>query len=74
MTDLPQALRASLAGRFRIHALTIDRRDVSSDGTQKLLVRLDDGRTIESVFIPDTPEDVLRLHPGRLRHGVRASA
>lgn len=55
MTDLPQALRAELAARFRIVTPEIERRDVSTDGTEKFLLRLEDGRTIESVFIPDTP-------------------
>ena len=30
-------------------------REKSSDGTEKFLLRLSDGRAIESVFIPDTP-------------------
>jgi 23S rRNA (adenine2503-C2)-methyltransferase len=55
MTDLPVALRANLADHFRWPILTLDRRDVSEDGTQKFLLRLGDGQTIESVFIPDTP-------------------
>lgn len=55
MTDLPQALRASLAGRFRVHTLVTARRDVSADGTQKFLLGLGDGMSVEAVFIPDTP-------------------
>jgi 23S rRNA (adenine2503-C2)-methyltransferase len=55
MTDLPQALRVSLADRFRVHTLATARRDVSSDGTQKFLLGLDDGTSVEAVFIPDTP-------------------
>ena len=31
------------------------RKDVSTDGTTKLLLRLADGRTSRAVFIPDTP-------------------
>ena len=30
-------------------------RETSADGTEKFLLRLADGRNIESVFIPDTP-------------------
>lgn len=55
MTNLPAALRETLDGAFRIGTPTIVRRDVSSDGTTKLLLRLADGREVESVFIPDTP-------------------
>ncbi len=55
MTDLPAALRASLAAEFRILEPAVSRRDESADGTQKFLLALADGRTIEAVFIPDTP-------------------
>ncbi|HEY6895483.1 MAG TPA: 23S rRNA (adenine(2503)-C(2))-methyltransferase RlmN, partial [Rhodanobacteraceae bacterium] len=34
---------------------TLAHREKSSDGTEKFLLRLADGRNIESVFIPDTP-------------------
>jgi 23S rRNA (adenine2503-C2)-methyltransferase len=55
MTNLSLALRADLAGHFRISTPTIVAKDVSSDGTVKFLLELDDARRIESVFIPDTP-------------------
>ena len=55
MTDLPQALRVSLEEHFRVHTLATTRRDVSSDGTQKFLLGLDDGTSVETVYIPDTP-------------------
>jgi len=55
MTDLGRALRAELADRFTITTPAIVRRDISEDGTQKFVLRLEDGRQIESVFIPDTP-------------------
>ena len=55
MTDLSMALRALLASELRVTTPTIARRDVSSDGTTKFLLRLEDGSLIESVFIPDTP-------------------
>ena len=56
MTNLPAELRATLAREFRIGGPSIRRKDVSTDGTTKLLLRLDDGREIESVYIPDTPK------------------
>ncbi len=55
MTDLPRELRATLARDFTVFTPAIASRDRSSDGTEKFLLRLEDGRQIESVFIPDTP-------------------
>jgi 23S rRNA (adenine2503-C2)-methyltransferase len=57
MTDLPAAQRAALADRFRVSTPTIVRRDASEDGTEKFLLALQDGRHIESVFIPRTPHN-----------------
>jgi 23S rRNA (adenine2503-C2)-methyltransferase len=55
MTDLPRDLRVTLAAEFTLGTPTIAARDRSADGTEKFLLRLADGRQIESVFIPDTP-------------------
>jgi 23S rRNA (adenine2503-C2)-methyltransferase len=55
MSDLPRELRAQLDGAFTIETPTVIRRERSDDGTTKLLLRLADGRQIESVYIPDTP-------------------
>jgi 23S rRNA (adenine2503-C2)-methyltransferase len=55
MTDLPAKLRAALASEFTLGTPAIVSRERSSDGTEKFLLRLADGREIESVFIPDTP-------------------
>jgi len=55
MTDLPRELRATLASNFTLTTPAIANRERSSDGTEKFLLRLADGRQIESVFIPDTP-------------------
>jgi len=51
-TDLPAALRASLDAAFPLRRLGTDVVQVSTDGTQKFLWRLDDGEAIESVLIP----------------------
>jgi 23S rRNA (adenine2503-C2)-methyltransferase len=59
MTDLGAGLRAMLAQRFSIGTPEVIRKDVSTDGTTKLLLRLADGKLIESVFIPDTPSMTL---------------
>jgi 23S rRNA (adenine2503-C2)-methyltransferase len=53
MTDLPKADRARLAQHAYIGALTPESIRASEDGTQKFLFRLDDGKGIESVVIPD---------------------
>jgi 23S rRNA (adenine2503-C2)-methyltransferase len=55
MTDLSRDLRSTLTAEFNLPSPAIVHRDRSVDGTQKFLLRLSDGRTIESVFIPDTP-------------------
>jgi 23S rRNA (adenine2503-C2)-methyltransferase len=55
MTDLSRDLRAALAEHFTLTTPTLVHREKSSDGTEKFLLRLADGRQIESVFIPDTP-------------------
>jgi 23S rRNA (adenine2503-C2)-methyltransferase len=55
MTDLGRDLRARLGEEFTFSTPSIVKRDISEDGTQKFVLRLHDGRQIESVFIPDTP-------------------
>lgn len=55
MTDLPKALRAALVREARVATPEVVQHSISEDGTQKLVLRLGDGRQIESVFIPDTP-------------------
>ena len=55
MTNLSRDLRQSLAGDFLLTTPELVTRERSTDGTEKFLLRLADGRHIESVFIPDTP-------------------
>src|SRR5262245_16717846 len=55
MTDLSHKLRASLAHDFTIATPLIAGREQSIDGTEKFVLRLADGKHVESVFIPDTP-------------------
>src|SRR3979490_1459921 len=54
MTDLSRALRADVARDFTLTTPALAQREISVDGTEKFLLRLADGRHIESVFIPDT--------------------
>ncbi len=55
---LPAGLAELLRGNFPAEAAALATRQVSADGTAKLLLRLDDGRTVESVLMPD-------FHPAR---------
>ena len=55
MTDLPRDLRAALLADFTIATPQVASHERSSDGTEKFLLKLADGKHIESVFIPDTP-------------------
>ncbi|HEX7138383.1 MAG TPA: 23S rRNA (adenine(2503)-C(2))-methyltransferase RlmN [Vicinamibacterales bacterium] len=55
MTNLPRSLRTALAEECSLTTPAVERRETSTDGTEKFLLRLEDGRHIESVFIPDTP-------------------
>ena len=55
MTNLSQALRHTLAESCAITSPVIVERQTSTDGTQKFLLELQDGRRVEAVYIPDTP-------------------
>ena len=50
---MPNGMMAMLAGSFSSEAAILAMRQVSADGTCKLLLRLGDGRTVESVMMPD---------------------
>jgi 23S rRNA (adenine2503-C2)-methyltransferase len=52
MTDLPAALRSTLAARAEMGQLRLLRRQVARDGTEKLLLGLPDGEAIETVVLP----------------------
>jgi len=52
-TNLPREARQELAGRSASGLPEVSGEQVSSDGTRKFLLRLDDGQTIECVYIPD---------------------
>lgn len=55
MSDLARDLRVELERTFSVSTPSVVRKEVSEDGTTKFLLRLADGRQIESVYIPDTP-------------------
>ena len=54
MTNLPKGLREELANYFSVFTATTDHQQ-SSDGTEKLLVKLADGGRIECVLLRDGP-------------------
>lgn len=54
MTDLPAGLRDKLKSTFHLTHLTLlDTRSSAIDGTTKYLFKLEDGNTIETVFLPE---------------------
>ncbi len=53
MKNLPAALREALAAEFHIGLPAVASIARSTDGTRKLLLRLTDDTTVESVLIPD---------------------
>src|SRR5450432_4052161 len=50
---LPQGLTEQLRAKLRLQDISVAARQVAEDGTTKLLLRLHDGRTIETVMMPD---------------------
>ncbi len=53
MSNIPKTFRRELEDHFSLASLTLAAKEVSSDGTQKYLWQLRDGKRIESVFIPE---------------------
>ncbi len=59
MTDIAKDLRAKLAANFTLARPTIVTEQVSLDGTRKWLLRLADGKEIETVYIPEEDRGTL---------------
>ncbi len=59
MTVLPASLRRELEARFQIGMPEIDQRFESADRTRRYLLRLDDGRTVEAVLMPEEARDTI---------------
>jgi 23S rRNA (adenine2503-C2)-methyltransferase len=53
MSDLPRDFRAALGERATVAVPQIERRTPSQDGSQKLVLVLEDGARIQSVLMPD---------------------
>ncbi len=52
-SNLPKALKVALSAEHKLRSSSIAERAPSSDGTEKLLLRLHDGESVECVIIPD---------------------
>jgi len=59
VSTLPAALRASLAERHSVGLPEVARCYDSADGTRRYLLRLADGRTVETVLMPEDGRDTL---------------
>jgi 23S rRNA (adenine2503-C2)-methyltransferase len=60
-SNVPRALREALLEESPLRPLTLDLGQESRDGTRKLRFRTHDGRSIESVLIPDDKPERARL-------------
>jgi len=59
ISSLPAGLRADLAARHAVGLPVIDRVYRSADGTLRYLLRLEDGRTVETVLMPEGERDTI---------------
>ena len=59
ISTLPRDLRANLAAHHTIGLPEIDRVYNSADGTRRYLLRLSDGRTVETVLMPEGDRDTI---------------
>jgi len=59
MSDLPKPFRVKLAELATPSALTVENKYVSEDGTRRYLLKTQDGRPVETVFIPTANRDTI---------------
>lgn len=59
ITTLPGKLRQRLASEHTVGLPEAERLYKSSDGTRRYLLRLEDGRTVETVWMPEPARDTL---------------
>lgn len=53
ITTLPKSIREELAGKYSIKTLSAEKRTSDSEGTVKILFRLEDGSGVEAVLLKD---------------------
>ena len=56
---LPRGLREELSARFSLASPAVSARYDAADGTRRYLLSLDDGKTVEAVFMPELHRDTL---------------
>ncbi len=61
MSNVSKGVRQSLAEAFYLSQIKLLKKEVSSDGTEKLLFGLEDNNSIEAVFIPEKNRNTLCL-------------
>ena len=59
ISTLPGRIRTALAGTAELGLPVLDRRFESVDGTRRYLLRLSDGRTVETVLMPEGDRDTV---------------
>lgn len=59
ISTLPAALREDLAARYAVGLPAVERLYQSSDETRRYLLRLEDGRTVETVLMPEGERDTI---------------
>src|SRR5690349_16044400 len=59
ISTLPRQMREDLAARHALGLPGIARLYQSSDGTRRYLLRLEDGRTVETVLMPEGDRDTI---------------
>ena len=59
ITTLPSAMRQQLAGEHQLGLPEVAQRYDSIDGTKRYLLRLDDGRTVETVLMPEEARETI---------------
>src|SRR5258708_37695779 len=59
ITTLPNRIRKDLASRHTMGLPQVDRVYESTDGTRRYLLRLEDGRTVEAVLMPEGERDTI---------------
>src|ERR1700691_600569 len=59
ISTLPAPVRAELASRVELGFPELERLYQSADGTIRYLLRLDDGRTVETVLMPEGERDTV---------------
>jgi 23S rRNA (adenine2503-C2)-methyltransferase len=59
IASLPCSVRETLEAGFRLGLPEVDARFQSADGTRRYLLRLEDGKTVEAVLMPEEGRDTL---------------